>query len=115
MDNNKILLLSFIGSIFGIFLLFYLEDSIILPLKDISSISRSDIEKNIRIAGIVKSVSNAPTFTKLVLIDSNSSIEVTVFQNDLKIKKNDKLEVIGKVSFYKSKLSVVADNLKNIS
>ena len=115
MNEKSLLKFSLIIGVLGLVFLFYAESNLTPELRQISSLSNSDIEKNVRISGIIESISRLPSITKLKLKDNSRSINIAVFNKDnIQLEKGSKIEITGKVSLYNSALEITADKIRTI-
>ncbi|MBI2046575.1 hypothetical protein HYT26_00220 [Candidatus Pacearchaeota archaeon] len=114
MENAGLLKLSFMVSIAGILILLFLSEIMQPGLTEISSISKSMLEKSVSIRGVAVSEKNLGNFKIIELCDRLSMcIPVT-----LSGKKNltDSLSgkefvVAGRIAEYKNELQIEADKI----
>lgn len=99
-------------SLIGILILFIYTGSLSLDIKDISLINKEDLNKFVKVNGQVTSIRDLPGILILSLKDKTSQIKVIIFKEDeLKIKKNDILEIEGIVKEYKEELEIQAEKV----
>ena len=106
--------LCIISTVLGISLLIIVSDKIDVLGSEISSITKEDINKAVKIKGIVKKiVIKGNTLSILEIEDKKSSITVVLFRPDeFIIERGSFIEVSGKVSLYKDDLQIIADTIK---
>ena len=108
--------LCIISMVLGITLLILVSDKIDIPSSTISSISKEDVNKGIKIKGIVTKVINKENINILEIKDNSSSIKVVLFDSEgYIIEKNSFVEVYGKVSLYEGNLEIIAETIKKLN
>ena len=113
MQDSTLLKISLVTSIIGLVGLFLilqfskLDESNIFELEDIVE------GDTIRIIGIVNSVNNKNNFTFISILQEKT-VEGVIF-DDINLSKNQKVEVIGKLSEYNNKKEIIIDRLEIIS
>ncbi|MDD5177657.1 MAG: OB-fold nucleic acid binding domain-containing protein [Candidatus Nanoarchaeia archaeon] len=95
LDESKIIKLSLVCSILGLFLLLIISESISLRNSDISSINSSKLENKIKVKGVIKRVTNKDTVSIINLEDLTGNITVVAFQPKYKFLKQETIEVEG--------------------
>src|SRR3989344_7927454 len=83
-------------SILGILILLFISENINTPILQISSISYSMIDKQVKIQGTVVSVKPSESATVLDVGDITGNIKIVVFER-INLVKGNQLEVLGKV------------------
>jgi len=112
--QDKLLKLCLIISLFGILLLLFLSDFMQPGLTEISSISKSMLEKSVAVQGVVVSEKNLDNFKILELCDNSSTcIPVTLSskENLTNSLANKEIVVVGKITEYKKELQIDADKI----
>lgn len=110
---NILTKLSIISAILGITLLIIISDKIVIPSSDISSIDKQDINKHIKVNGIVKKMISKGGITILELEDKTSTIKVVLFKpGEIKLKKGSFVEVEGKIGSYEDSPEIIAETIK---
>ena len=71
----------------------------------------SMLNERVRIEGVVDSVRHYKNMTFLSLIKSEA-VRVVVFDNINEIKTGDKIEIIGRVSKYRGRTEIIADDIR---
>ena len=112
----NLLQISFIISLFGIFLLLLLSNTFQPKNIDISSITTNQLNKNIKISGQITDIKifEESNFQIIELKDETGSISITT-DKIINLSKNQTLQVIGKVTEYQGKLQVQANEILNAS
>lgn len=111
--SNILTKLCILSTFVGITLLIVISDKLDIPTSTISSLSKEDINKQVKVKGIVNNIINKESIIILNLKDTSSSIKVVLFNpKKSKIKKNSFVEVDGKISSYEDKLEIIADSVK---
>ncbi len=114
--SNILTKLCVLSTLIGIILLIIISDKLDVPTSTISSLSKEDINNQVKVKGIVNQVVNKESIIILNLKDASSSIKVVLFNpKESKIKKNSFVEVDGKISLYEDKLEIIADSVKIIN
>ena len=105
--------LCIITSIIGIILLILVMNKIETPSSNIGSISKTDLNKAVRIKGIIKKAMNNNKVATLEVEDKSGKIDVVLFKPEkLSIKKGSLVEIEGKVSIYEDNLQIYAETVK---
>ncbi len=108
--------LAIISLTLGVILLVVIADKVSLPSSTISSISKEDLNKEVKISGTVKKSINKDALTLLELSDKTGTIDVVAFKSkEMYIKKGSFIELEGKVSLYEDNLQVIAENIKLVN
>ena len=101
------------SAILGITLLIIISDKISIPQSSISSITKTDVNKYIKINGIVKNIIKKGSIIILDLEDKTAKIRVVLFKSEnIGIEKGSFIEVEGKVSLYEDQLQILAETIK---
>ncbi len=104
-----------ISAILGISLLIIISDKINIPSSEISTITKNDIDKHIKVDGIITNIIKKGNSLAILDIENKkSAIRVVIFKPDkvLNIEKGDLIEVEGKISLYEGRLQIIADKVK---
>ena len=112
MNPKLLLLISFLASMAGIIILYTLSSNIELNNIPIEKINQELINDNVKILGKVEMVTNLDDMT-ILTVTQPSTINVIVF-NNVKIYKNEKVEIIGKKELYNNNMEIVADKIRVI-
>jgi RecJ-like exonuclease len=119
-NQKKLIKLSFIISVLGIFLIYLLAINLEPKQVPISSISQKSLEQFVKIQGyvikpgIIENKSEGYAFTIFKIQDNSGEIEV-IFRNSLKLKNLQRVEIIGKVSTYENQLQIESYKIKLLS
>jgi len=115
MNEKTLMLICAILSITGIISLFFLNKSASVPQLKISELK--DGMNFVRIVGRVtrKYVSKTGTIF-LTIQDETGRIQAVIFKgtSNQKIRKGDKVEIIGDVQTYKNRLEIIVKQIKVI-
>ena len=112
--QDKLLKLCLIISLFGILLLLFLSDFMQPGLTEISSISKSMLEKSVSIQGVVVSEKNLDNFKILELCDNISTcipITLSSKENLTNSLLGKVIVVTGRIAKYENKLQINADKI----
>jgi len=102
-------------TVMGIIGIILIQNFIDVPLVSISSLSKSDIDKYVRLNGNPTNVFSSDSISGFVLDDGTGSLPIVIFSETINIQKLSKnIQVLGKVSFYDGKLQVIADSINDI-
>lgn len=124
--DDKILKIALITSLIGIIGLIITTPTIEVKEIEIGQISRSTIDEEVAIKGVVENVqalSNGETYI-LTVNDGTGRIEVVIFQSEvveiqesetpLDTFKNKKVEVIGTITEYNSKMEIILSSSNSL-
>jgi DNA/RNA endonuclease YhcR with UshA esterase domain len=109
MKEKTLLRMSVIFSILGILLLFYISNKIEIDSKKINEIEASDVDKSVKINGVVNNVEQRGTVS-IISISQLEEMDLVVFDS-IELNKGDYLEVEGKIDEYEGKMQLVADKI----
>lgn len=112
MNERDLVKVSLIFSLIGILSLFYLTYNIETEIYDISSLNKDNLEKTVRIKGIVESYAETPGLYLITLKDDTGKITVVVFKDEeLQLQKDMTLEVTGDLVEYKDGLEIISKQI----
>lgn len=116
MKEKNLLKIALICSLIGVLILFIVSQNISVGKKTISKITIEDIDKKVKIEGYVENIVDTE---KIVIINvvQPQNIDVILFKENnetIDIKKDDFIEVIGKVEEYEGKLEVLGQRVRII-
>lgn len=114
MKQSTLLKISLTCTIAGIIILFLVLQFFQMEETAISKISAEDMDKTIKISGIVSKVSeNTEKGVKFLTIEKTEAIDVVVFDDKdaSHFNKGDFVEVTGKVDEYKGEKEIIADEV----
>jgi hypothetical protein len=105
---KKITLLSFFISFL---LLLYLDETHTLPLTPIEELSRADLNKQVKVQGILLKQERYEEHLFLTLRENNSLLEVALFYSEENLSIGKRYTLEGRVSLRKNKLQVIGTKL----
>jgi RecJ-like exonuclease len=108
---KSLLITSLVGSILGILLITLLANNLEPKLKSISDVDERNLEEIVKLQGKVVLVKEYETLTVFTLEDETGKID-SVFYEKIEIKKNQTVEVIGKIVEYKGKIEIEANKIE---
>lgn len=112
MEEKTLLKIALICSIVGVFIIFIFAGKLEPSLINISSISQSFIDKDVKIRGTVSSFRITSSVLMLDVRDETGVIKVVAFdKEDFEADKDQAVEVIGKVKEYQGVLEIEAKNI----
>ncbi len=113
--EKKLLKISLIISLIGIFILLFFSSIHQPALIKISKITTNQLNKQIKITGQIIKIKNYPEyeFQLLTLKDDSGNITITL-DKILNLSESKSIIVIGKVSQYKNKLQINANKIIKI-
>ena len=116
MKEKNLLKIALICSVVGILILFIVSQNISVEEKTISRITFEDMDKKVKIKGFVENVIDTE---KVVIINvvQPQNMDVVLFKEEnetIDVKKDDLIEVIGKVEEYKGELEVIGQRVRVI-
>ncbi|HLC58806.1 MAG TPA: OB-fold nucleic acid binding domain-containing protein [Candidatus Nanoarchaeia archaeon] len=113
MEDKLIIKLCVFTTILGLILLVIISNKLEAPTKEISQISKKDINKSAKITGFVKKIMIKTTVATITLEDKTGTIQVVMFKpENLKIKTGSLVEIEGKISLYEDQIQVYAEKVK---
>ena len=117
MKEKTLLKIALICSLVGIAALFLISENIEVTQKGIEKITFDDIEKNVKVKGIVKDLFENE---KVMILDVEQPSEITIVlfkrkNESIGIGKGNLIEVIGKVDKYEGKLEIIGNRVRVIS
>jgi len=119
MNNQTLLKISFIISIFGILVLLFISNTIQPNKINIKDIKDLDLNQKIQITGKIQSIKiyKESNFQIITINDSTNKIDITlnIPKNPMNLTKNQTIIVIGRVTEYKNNLQIQADKIKILS
>ncbi len=105
-----------ISSIIGIILLVLVSNKLDIPSSNISSIDKADLNKQVKIKGYIKKITNKESLSILEIEDKTSSITVVMFKPEkISLEKNSFVEIYGKVSVYNEQLQIIAELVSKLN
>lgn len=110
MKEKTLFKLALVTSLIGIFMLFFISENVKIKSIPISEINPSMLEEKVKIEGQVERITESNVISILNVRDETSSIKVIAY-NNMTLRKNDFIEVTGRVTSYKNELEIEADNI----
>ena len=116
MNENILLKLSLVFSILGILIILFISETSSIDLIKISEITKENLDEKVRIQGIIKTTEDTPELLIINIEDETGTIIIILFKNseEIILKENQKVEVVGKVMEYKDQLEISVDQIKVI-
>ncbi|MDD5193464.1 MAG: OB-fold nucleic acid binding domain-containing protein [Candidatus Nanoarchaeia archaeon] len=118
MQEKILLKISLIISILGIFLLLTisnLQNPALIPIKNLNECL---INKNVQIQGSIINIKDYDNFKILTVKDKTGKISVLLnknnhknLENNINLKLNQQITIVGKVAEYNEKLQINADKI----
>jgi len=119
LSTSTLLKISLTTALVSHLLLIYLSEKLEPKLIQISEINEKKLEQFVKISGKIESTRETESLLLLNVRDETSSITIVIFkddkQNQIRFNKNETIEVIGKVSEFRSQLQVEASEIKKIN
>ena len=128
--DDKLLKIALVTSLIGIIGLIIFTPTIEVNEIDIKDINRGMIDEEVKIEGVIQDISQSKSKSNyfLTINDGTGQIQLIIFETqtaelqenhlDINDFKNRKVEVVGKITEYKSELELIlssTDSLKIIS
>ncbi len=116
MKEKDLLKVALICSLVGVTVLYLLSENIEIKEKDIEKITLDDIDKNVKVEGIVKDLFENDK-VMIMGIEQPQEIKVVLFKNkneSILINKGNNLEIIGKVEEYEGELEIIGHRVRVI-
>lgn len=128
--DDKLLKIALVTSLIGIIGLIIFTPTIEVKEIDIKDINRGMIDEEVKIDGVIQDISQSKSKSNhfLTINDGTGQIQLIIFETqtaelqenhlDINDFKNRKVEVVGKITEYKSELELIlssTDSLKIIS
>jgi len=116
MDENFLLKISLIFSLLGILAILYISETTTIDLSEISQLTKGDLDKKVRVNGIINSIGESPGLIIVNIEDENSKITIIAFKenSNTTLEKNQNVEVLGTLTEYNGELEIIADTIKAI-
>jgi aspartyl/asparaginyl-tRNA synthetase len=113
MDEKHLLIISFIGSLIGLFALFLLSDTLDYNEQTIEKINSAKTEDMVKVTGQVSSIRNSGNIT-FISIKQPDYMDIIVFDANLSLVPGEEIEVIGKGQEYNSKMEIIGERIRVI-
>lgn len=107
MEEKTLLKIALVCSIFGILIVFIFADKLEPPLVNISDISKSYIDRDVKIHGNIISSKVTSSVIILDVKDDTGIIKVVAFdKEEFEADKNQEAEIFGSVKDYNGVLEI---------
>lgn len=108
MKEKDLLKVSLVFSLIGIFIIFMLTYTLEVDSYDIGSLSKDNLDENVKVKGFVSSFTETPGLYILTLKDDTGKIPVIIFKDEeLGLYEGLELEIIGNVVEYQDKIEII--------
>ena len=115
MDDKLLFKICMTLSLLFILILFVISENIHLETKNISNITKNDLDKLIKVTGQVTKITDLPGLLIINIKDKTSEIKVVIFKEEpLNIKQNNFLQIEGKITEYQGELEILAEKIIRI-
>ncbi len=112
MDEKTLLKVALVCSIVGVFIIFIFANRLEPSLVNISGISKSFAEQDVKVRGTVVSSKITSSVLMFDLQDETGKIKVVAFdKDDFKAGNDQRIEVLGRVKEYKGVLEIEAKKI----
>lgn len=112
MDEKTLLKAALVCSIVGIFIIFIFADKLEPSLVNISDVSESFIDQDVKIRGTIVSSRITSSVLMFDIKDETGAIKVVAFdKEDFESGESQIVEVLGKVTEYKGVLEIEAKKI----
>ncbi len=113
MNEKVLLVIAFLGSLAGLFALFVFSENLDYNEKTIEKINAERIEDMLKLKGEVASINEVGNMTFISVMQPNY-IDVIVFDKNITLLSNDRVEIIGKGEEYKGEMELIAHRIRVI-
>jgi DNA/RNA endonuclease YhcR with UshA esterase domain len=111
MDEKILLKTAIIVSIVGLVTLFFVSSRIEIEEKIIENIDATDIDRDIKIKGVVSDVVDREKVL-ILQVSQPKAITVVVFKDgNISLKEGDIVRITGSVDEYEGKPEIIADEI----
>lgn len=113
MQEKSLLKAALVCSLIGILIILFISEKIELPITEIKKIDKSMMDKEVKIQGILTSITETPGLLILNIKDNTGEITVITFkEEEIELKRNTQVEIQGTVIEYKGKIEIDATSIK---
>jgi len=102
----KLLHISFAIAILGILTILIITNILQPKLTAIDQLSTKQLNKQVKIQGIITNIKTHPNFQTITIQDSTKSIQAILNPPSKNIAKNQKIIITGTLQQYKNKLQI---------
>ena len=116
MKEKNLLKAAFIASLIGVLILFIVSENISVDEKTISKITFEDLDKKVKIKGLVEKVIDTEKVVIMEVVQAEN-MDVILFKDGdgtVDVKEGDFIEVIGRVEEYEGELEVIGQRVRVI-
>ncbi len=117
MAESTLINISLFMAIIGIIILFFISDKIKIKEYNLNEISEELIDKEIKINGKIEDIKELKNSLLLTLSENKNKLKVIIYKKDkiVGLKKNQMIEVTGKLKIYEKEFEIEAEEIKIIS
>ena len=110
---RSLIKISLLGFLICFIIIYYIENNFDLETRTIDSISLGELDRNVKVEGIIISsrVKNNNVFFEIK--DGDSSIKGVMFNNNASLQKYANYTVEGVVKSYKGELEIIVHKMEN--
>ena len=116
MKEKNLLKVALICSLVGIVALYFISENIEIKQKNIEKITLDDINKNVKVKGVVKDLFENEK-VMIITIEQPQDMTIVLFKSkneSVGINKGSNIEVIGKVDEYEGELEIIGNKVRVI-
>lgn len=118
MNDSKIFKISLITLVVGLMGIILLSGYVHPEKLSIKQIDKSKIDNQIEVDATIKSITKTKSNTQIIkLTDKTGSIDLIIFSStdfNTNLTKNQKINVIGRVTQYNGQLELILEESKNL-
>jgi hypothetical protein len=117
MDGKKLIIICFIISFLGLFLIYFYDEFIDVCEYELSSVDKDLIGEYIKVCGMFDGYKFVGDNLSIILFNEESKVNVFMFENDflginLYSFISDDVCVFGRVEYYKNDVIIYADKIE---
>ena len=113
MDEKTLLKIAIISALAGVFILYLISDNVVLNESSIGQIEGEEIDRDVKVKGIVDDVYNGEKLS-IITITQPESMKVLLFEN-VSVVVGDYIEVIGEIEEYNGEREVIGERVRVIN
>ena len=111
MKETTLLKIALICSLVGLLVLYFISTKIDVKEYKTNKLNEN-IGEDVKLVGTIKKISQSENVA-FIEVDYSNPVTIVAFgNNDLKLKNNDTIEVIGEVQEYKGKNEIIAQKIR---
>lgn len=112
MKETTLLKTALCCAIVGLVVLYYFSEQIVVEERVIEKITSMDIDRDVKIKGVVERVSDMDKIA-ILEISQPKTIRVVMFKNgDVDVNEGDYVYVTGSVDEFEGKMEIIADEIR---